>query len=134
VYLSVERISSLFRYFTILAIVIACLGLFGLSAYIAEQRTKEIGVRKVLGATVPGMALMLSREFIKWVLIANLAAWPIAYFVMKGWLNNFAYRIRLGLDIFVLSGLLALTIALLTVSFQSIKAASTNPVDNLRYE
>jgi ABC-type antimicrobial peptide transport system permease subunit len=134
VYLSVERIGSLFRYFTILAIVLACLGLFGLSAYISEQRTKEIGVRKVLGATVPGMALLLSREFIKWVLIANLMAWPVAYFVMKGWLNNFAYRTRLGLDIFILSGLLAIAIALLTVSFQSIKTAMTNPVDNLRYE
>jgi len=134
VYLSVERIGSLLRYFTILAIVIACLGLFGLSAYIAEQRTKEIGIRKVLGATVPGVALLLSREFIKWVLIANLMAWPVAYFVMKGWLNNFAYRTRLGLDIFILSGLLAFAIALLTVSFQSIKAALTNPVDNLRYE
>jgi putative ABC transport system permease protein len=134
VYLSVERIGSLLRCFTILAIVIACLGLFGLSAYIAEQRTKEIGIRKVLGATVPGVALLLSREFIKWVLIANLMAWPVAYFVMKGWLNNFAYRTRLGLDIFILSGLLAFAIALLTVSFQSIKAALTNPVDNLRYE
>jgi ABC-type antimicrobial peptide transport system permease subunit len=134
VYLSVEQIGVLFRYFTIFAIVIACLGLFGLSAYIAEQRTKEIGVRKVLGATVPGVTLLLSREFIKWVLIANLIAWPVAYFVMKGWLNNFAYRTRLGLDIFILSGLLAFAIALLTVSFQSIKAALTNPVDNLRYE
>ena len=134
VYLSVERIGSLLRYFSILAIVIACLGLFGLSAYIAEQRTKEIGIRKVLGATVPGVALLLSKEFIKWVLIANLMAWPVAYFVMKDWLNNFAYRTHLGLDIFILSGLLAFAIALLTVSFQSIKAALTNPVDNLRYE
>jgi len=134
IYVAVGRIGSLFRYFTILAIVIACLGLFGLSAYVAEQRTKEIGIRKVLGATVPNVALLLSRQFIKWVLIANLAAWPVAYFVMKGWLNNFAYRTRLGLDIFILSGLMAFVIALLTVSFQSIRAALTNPVDNLRYE
>ncbi len=134
IYAAVGRIGSLFRYFTILAIVIACLGLFGLSAYIAEQRTKEIGVRKVLGATVPSVALLLIRNFIKWVLIANLTAWPVAYFVMKGWLNNFAYRTSLGLDIFILSGFLAFAIALLTVSFQSIKAALTNPVDNLRFE
>jgi ABC-type antimicrobial peptide transport system permease subunit len=134
IYTAVGRIGSLFRYFTILAIVIACLGLLGLSAYVAEQRTKEIGIRKVLGATVPNVALLLSRQFIKWVLIANLAAWPVAYFVMKGWLNNFAYRTRLGLDIFILSGLLAFVIALLTVSFQSVRAALTNPVDNLRYE
>jgi ABC-type antimicrobial peptide transport system permease subunit len=134
VYLSLDQIGVLFRWFTILAIVIACLGLFALSAYITEQRTKEIGIRKVLGATVPGVALLLSKEFIKWVLIANLAAWPVAYFFMKEWLNNFAYRTRLGLDIFIISGLLAFTIALLTVSFQSIKAALTNPADNLRYE
>lgn len=88
----------------------------------------------MLGATVPNVALLLSRQLIKWVLIANLAAWPVAYFVMKGWLNNFAYRTRLGLDIFILSGLLAFVIALLTVSFQSIRAALTHPVDNLRYE
>ena len=134
IYAAVGRIGSLFRYFTSLAIAIACFGLFGLSAYVAEQRTKEIGIRKVLGATVPNVALLLSRQFIKWVLIANLAAWPIAYFVMKEWLNNFAFRTRLGLDIFILSGLLAFVIALLTVSFQSIRAALANPVDNLRYE
>jgi len=133
-YAVVGQIGNLFRYFTIFAIVIACLGLFGLSAYIAEQRTKEIGIRKVLGATVPGVVLLLTRKFIKWVLISNLAAWPVAYFVMKGWLNNFAYRTRLGLEVFILSGLLAFVIALLTVSFQSIKAALTNPVENLRYE
>ena len=134
IYAVIERIGSLLRYFAIIAVIIACLGLFGLSAYIAEQRTKEIGIRKVLGATVPNVALLLSRQFIKWVLIANLAAWPVAYFVMKGWLNNFAYRTRLGLDLFILSGLLALSIALLTVSFQSIRAALANPADNLRYE
>jgi len=133
-YAAVDRIGSLFRWFTILAILIACLGLFGLSAYIAELRTKEIGIRKVLGATVTGVTLLLSRQFIKWVLIANLVAWPVAYFVMKVWLNNFAYRTSLGLDIFILSGLIAFVIALLTVSFQSLKAALTNPVNNLRYE
>jgi putative ABC transport system permease protein len=134
-YQPVEQIGSLFRYFTILAIMLACLGLFGLSVYIAEQRTKEIGVRKVLGSTVAGIMLLLLREFIKWVLIANLMAWPVAYFIMKEWwLNNFAYRTRLGLEIFILSGLLAFTIALLTVSFQAIKTAMANPVDNLRYE
>ncbi|MBN1271629.1 MAG: ABC transporter permease [Candidatus Aminicenantes bacterium] len=134
IYTALDRTGSLFRYFTFLAIIIACFGLFGLSAYIAEQRTKEIGIRKVLGATISSVTFLISRQFIKWVILANLAAWPAAYFVMKGWLNNFAYRTSLGLDIFILSGLLALVIALLTVSFQSIKAALTNPVNNLRYE
>ena len=125
---------ALIQLFALLAILIACLGLFGLASFTAEQRTKEIGVRKVLGATVPGVVLLLSKEFIKWVLIANLTAWPIAYFLMKHWLQNFAYRMNLGMGIFVLSGLLAFGIALLTVSFQSIKAAIANPVNALKYE
>jgi len=125
---------TLIQLFAILAILIACLGLFGLASFTAEQRTKEIGIRKVLGASVPSVVFLLSKEFSKWVLIANLIAWPVAYFLMKSWLHNFAYRTNLGMDIFILSGLLAFGIALLTVSFQSIKAALANPIEALRYE
>jgi putative ABC transport system permease protein len=115
-------------------VFIACLGLLGLAAFMAEQRTKEIGIRKVLGAKVSGIVLMLSKEFAKWVLIANIIAWPVAYFAMSNWLQNFAYRTSIGIWTFVLSAALALTIALLTVSFQAVKAATSNPVDSLRYE
>ncbi len=125
---------TLIQLFAILAILIACLGLFGLASFTAEQRTKEIGVRKVLGASVPGVVFLLSKEFSKWVLIANLTAWPVAYILMKSWLNNFAYRMNMGMDIFILSGLLAFGISLVTVSFQSIKVALANPAEALRYE
>ena len=99
-----------------------------------EQRKKEISVRKVLGASVPGIVILLSKEFTKWVLIANIIAWSLAYFFMKKWLQDFAYRINLGWHIFVLSAMLALVIAIMTVSYQSIKAANANPVDSLKYE
>lgn len=125
---------SLIRLFAVLAILIAGLGLFGLASFTAEQRTKEIGVRKVLGASVSGMVLLLTREFTKWVLIANLAAWPAAYLLAKSWLQNFAYRMNIRIDIFILSGLLAFGIALLTVSFQAVMAATANPVESLRDE
>jgi putative ABC transport system permease protein len=117
-----------------LAIFISCLGLFGLAFYLTEQRTKEIGIRKVLGASVPKIVTMLSKEFTKWVLIANIIAWPVAYYFMDKWLQNFAYRTGLKIGTFLLSGTLAFMIALLTVSYQTIKAASANPVDSLRYE
>ena len=117
-----------------LAILIACLGLFGLASFTAEQRTKEIGVRKVLGASVGNLLLLMSKEFTKWVLIANLLAWPIAYFVMKNWLQSFAYRTSLAWWIFISTGAVALVIALITVCYQSVKAALTNPVDALKYE
>ena len=128
------KVSSLLRYFAILAILIACLGLFGLASFSAEQRTKEIGVRKVLGATVGNLLFLMSKEFTKWVIIANLIAWPLAYYLMKTWLADFAYRINIGLGTFLLSGLLTLVIALLTVSYQSVKAALANPVDSIKYE
>jgi putative ABC transport system permease protein len=108
--------------------------LFGLAAFAAEQRTKEIGIRKVLGANVTGIVKMLSKEFIKWVLAANVIAWPVAYVAMNSWLQNFAYRINIGLWTFLLAGALALVIALMTVSFQAVKAAIANPVEALRYE
>lgn len=128
------RFATIFNVFTITAILIACLGLFGLAAFTAEQRTKEIGVRKVLGATVANIAALISKDFIKLVLLANLIAWPVAWFTMNKWLQNFAYRIDVGWSLFLLAGGLALVIALLTVSIQAIKAALANPVESLRYE
>lgn len=120
--------------FTFLAIFIACLGLFGLASFMTEQRTKEIGVRKVLGASVPGIIVLLTKEFSKWVIIANVIAWPIAYFAMNKWLNNYSYRVPIFWWIFVAAGAAALAIASLTVSYQAVKAARANPVDALRYE
>ncbi|UCC40488.1 MAG: ABC transporter permease [Candidatus Aminicenantes bacterium] len=129
-----KKVGQLVGIFSSLAIFVACLGLFGLISFSAEQRTKEIGIRKVLGASVSGIVLLLSKEFTKWVLAANIIAWPVAYFVMNGWLQNFAYRTRIGVEYFVLSALLAFVIALITVSYQSIKAAVANPVDSIKYE
>jgi len=133
-YRAEERMGTLTNYFTFLGIFIACMGLFGLVSFMAEQRTKEIGVRKVLGASVPGIILLLSKEFTRLVLVANIISWPIAYYTMNRWLQNFAYRTGIGLWLFVFSAGLALVIALLTVSYQSIKAAVANPVEALRYE
>ncbi len=133
-YRAEERIGRIFRVFTGLAIFIACLGLFGLASFIAQKRTKEIGIRKVLGASVGEMVVLLSREFSKWVLAANLLAWPIAYFIGQRWLQGFAYKIQPGWELFVLSGLGALLIAVMTVSYQSVRTAASNPVDALRYE
>ncbi|UCE42383.1 MAG: ABC transporter permease [Candidatus Aminicenantes bacterium] len=129
-----QKMASLFRTFALIAILIACLGLFGLSSFSTEQRTKEIGIRKVLGASVPGIIILLGRELLKWVLLANLIAWPIGYFAMNKWLENFAYRTRLSVELFLLSSLLALIIAALTVGFQTLKSATANPIDSLRYE
>jgi len=129
-----ERLSGIFSSFTAFAILIACLGLFGMASYMAEQRTKEIGIRKVLGASVPGVVSLLARDFVKLVLIANLVAWPIAYFAMSRWLENFAYRTGIAPWIFILTGVAALAIALLTVSYQSIRAALSDPVRAIKYE
>jgi putative ABC transport system permease protein len=133
-YRAEERLGQLFGYFTALAIVIGCLGLFGLTSFAAEQRTKEIGIRKVLGASVQGVVWMLVREFTKWVLLAVLIAWPVGYLVMNSWLQNFFYRINVGFDTLILAALLALIIAIITVSYQAVKAALANPVDSLKYE
>lgn len=133
-YRGVERMGSLFMYFSILAIFISCLGLFGLASFIAERRTKEIGVRKVLGASVLNVVMLLSKEFTKWVLLANLIAWPIAYYAMAGWLENFAYRIDMSWWLFVGAACIALAIALMTVGYHAVKAALTDPVKALRYE
>jgi len=133
-YRSEQNFRAVFSAMTGLSLIIACLGLFGLAAFTAEQRTKEIGVRKVLGASVAGIVGLLSKDFIKLVLLANLLAWPVAWFAMNKWLQDFAYRIEIGWWIFALAGGLALFIALLTVSTQAIKAALANPVEALRYE
>ena len=133
-YRAEQRIEQLFTAFSTVAILIACLGLFGLSAFAAEQRTKEIGVRKVLGASVPSIVALLSKDFLKPVLIAIVIASPIAWYAVSTWLDDFAYKIDLSWWIFALAGILAVGIALLTVSFQSIKAALMNPVKTLRSE
>ena len=125
---------KVFGAFAFLAVLIACFGLLGLSAYNVVQRTKEIGVRKVLGASVVSIAGLLSKDFVKLVLAANLVAWPVAYFAMNRWLQDFAYRVNIGWWVFALAGGAALLIALLTVSLQAIKAALANPVEALRYE
>ena len=133
-YRAEQRIGKIFGVFATLAVVIGCLGLFGLAAFTAEQRTKEIGIRKVLGASAPGIIQLLLREFVILVGIANLVAWPIAYFVMRRWLEDFAYRISPSVWIFLLAGMLTLFIALFTVSFQAVKAALADPIRSLRYE
>jgi len=134
IYRSEEATGRIFFSFSLLAIVIASLGLFGLTAFITQQKTKEVGIRKVLGATIPGLMFLFMKQFTRWVLVANLIAWPLAYLAMNRWLQNFAFRASIGIEIFVISAGLALAIALLTVSFQSIRAAIANPVDSLRYE
>lgn len=128
------RLGEIIQYFTILAIFIACLGLFGLASFTTERRTKEIGVRKILGASVSSLVLLLSREFTKLVLIAFCIAAPIGYWVMEEWLANFAFRIDIGITVFLAAGGIAFLITLATISYQAIKAALSNPVDALRYE
>ena len=133
-YRTEQRMGKLFIIFTSLAIVIACLGLFGLAAYAAEQRNKEIGIRKVLGASVANIVTMLSADFIKLVFIAMLIALPVAWYVMYKWLQDFAYRVSIHWWILALAGIMALVIAFITISFQSVKAALTNPVKSLKSE
>jgi len=128
------QIGSIVRYFTVMAIFIACLGLFGLSSFTAEQRTREIGVRKVLGASVANIILKFSLEFVKWVLLANIVAWPIAWYAMSKWLHGYAYRTQISWTVFVYSAIIGLGVVILTVSYQAIKAALANPVKSLRHE
>jgi putative ABC transport system permease protein len=129
-----ERLNQIFSVFAGIAILISCLGLFGLASYITEKRTREVGIRKVLGASFSRIVVMLTGEFSKWVLMANVIAWPVAYFFLNRWLQTFAYRTTIGIGIFLLSGLSALLIALLTVGWQAVRAAAAHPVDSLRYE
>ncbi len=133
-YWNEQRLMQLFTIFAGLAIFISCLGLFGLITFMSEIRRKEIGIRKVLGASVSGIVTMLSQEYLKWVAIANVFAWPIAWLAMSRWLQNFAYRIEVGWWIFLLGGGIAFLIALFTVSWQVIRAAMAKPVESLRYE
>lgn len=128
------RVSKLFRYFTAVAIFIACLGLLGLSSFSIQRKTKEIGIRKAVGASVSSIVILLTRDFVKWVLLAFIFACPIAWYTMQQWLENFAYKTELSWWIFASSGLLALCVALFTVSIQTVKASLKNPVDSLRYE
>ncbi|MBN1482272.1 ABC transporter permease [candidate division KSB1 bacterium] len=133
-YKAEAQIKSIIETFSIIAILIACLGFFGLASFIAQQKTKEIGIRKVLGATAPGMLFYLNKDLNKWVILANIFAWPLAWYATRQWLQNFAYRIHISLWVFVLAGVIALMIALLTVSWQAMRAATANPVEALRYE
>ena len=130
----ISELAAIVRNFTIIAILISCLGLFGLATFSAEQSTKEIGVRKVLGASVGNVIGLLSKEFLKLVFIAILIASPITWFVMSKWLQDFAYRTNISWPVFVITAAIAGGIALLTISFQSIKAALANPVKSLRTE
>jgi putative ABC transport system permease protein len=133
-YQAEQRAGRIFISFAVLAILIACLGLFGLATYAAEQRTKEIGIRKVLGATVSNIAGMLSKDFLKLVVIAAVITFPVAWFAMHKWLQDFAYRIDISWWIFIVAGMAAVIIALATVCFHAVKAAISNPIKSLRTE
>ncbi|NUM79306.1 ABC transporter permease [bacterium] len=133
-YRNEEQLSRVLGYFAGLGTFIACLGLIGLAAFMAERRTKEIGIRKVMGATVANIVGLMSKEFVRLVIVANLVAWPLAYFAMDRWLDHFAYRISIGPAVFIIAGVVTLAIALGTVSFQAFRAATGNPVNALKYE
>jgi putative ABC transport system permease protein len=129
-----QRRGEIYKYFTILAIFVSCLGLFGMASFTAEQRTKEIGIRKVLGASITNIISLISKDFLVLLLIANVIAWPVAYYLMDKLLNNYAYRTSIALWVFVLSSVMAVFIALLTVCVKIVRVARSNPVDSLRYE
>ena len=134
IYANEQRMGSIFFYFTGLTIIISCLGLLGLASFTTERRTKEIGIRKVLGASVGQIATLLSADFTRWVMLSNIIAWPVAYIAMHRWLQGFAYRTRLDLAFFILATLAALIVSLVTIMFQTVKASFTNPVNSLKYE
>ena len=133
-YRAEQRVGKVAITFAVLAIIIACLGLFGLVTYAAEQRIKEIGIRKVLGASVTGIVQLLSKDFMRLVLIAFVIAAPLAWYFMNKWLEDFSYRVYINWWVFLLAGSIALLFALVTISLQAIKAALANPVKNLRTE
>ncbi|MFC2158894.1 ABC transporter permease, partial [Acidobacteriota bacterium] len=133
-YQAEQQLEKILTYFVILAIGLSCLGLFALTAFMAQRKIKEIGIRKVLGSTNTGIVVLLSRNFAQWILLANVVSWPIAYLVLQAWLQGFAYHISVGPMVFIISGVLALGIAFLTIGYQALKAASSNPADCLRYE
>ncbi len=133
-YIEETRMKNILLSFTILAIFVGCLGLFGLAAFIAQQRSKEIGIRKVHGAPVGSIIFLLTRQFTYWVLLANVIAWPLAYYLLDDWLSNFFYRISMPYWVFIAAGLLALVVALLTVGYKAYKAAVSDPLDSIKYE
>ena len=133
-YITEQRVKILVKYGALLAVIIACLGLIGLASYDAELKTKEIGIRKVHGASLSGIVFLLAKGYVKWIFLANLIAWPIAYYAIGKWLQNFAYHTNTNLWIFVMSGMIVLFIALISVCYQVIKAALANPADSLKYE
>nr|PID93480.1 MAG: hypothetical protein CSA94_02495 [Bacteroidota bacterium] len=133
-YVQEEKLGKIILYFTLLTIIISVMGLFAMSLYYVQQKTKEIGIRKINGATITEILTLLNKGFVKWVLIAFIIATPIAYYAMTKWLENFAYKTSLSWWLFALAGIAALGVALLTVSWQSYRAASRNPVEALRYE
>jgi len=125
---------NVFTIFTFFALFVSCLGLLGLSSFAAQQKIKEIGIRKVFGATVRGLVLQQSTHFLRWLIIANIFAWPVAWLVMDAWLKNFAFHIEMSWDNFILSAIIAMAIALITVSIQFTKVAIINPIESIRYE
>ncbi len=129
-----EKTGSLIMIFAILSVIVASMGLFGLSSFATEVRMKEIGIRKVLGADILNISFLLSKDFTKWVLVANIIAWPAAYYAISKWLDDFAYKTIMGIWIYILAAIIALVISIITISFQSIRAANANPVKTLRYE
>ncbi len=129
-----EKTGRIIRYFTSIALIISCLGMFGLVTFMAAQRTKEFGIRKVLGASVTSVVLLMSKELTKSIIFASIISWPIGYYLMSNWLENFSYKISLNVTYFIFSGLLAVIISLLIISYKAIKTARTNPVNSLRYE
>jgi putative ABC transport system permease protein len=133
-YLSEQTLGKIFTYFAFLAVFISCLGILGLSSFNAEKRTKEIGIRRILGSTTSGIVVLLSRQFTYWVLLANIIAWPIAYYIMHKWLQNFAYRTHLSFYLFLFAGITALAAAAIPILYQSLKAARVEPAQTLRHE
>jgi putative ABC transport system permease protein len=134
IYAAEQRVGTISLSFSLLAILIACLGLFGLVTFAAEQRTKEIGIRKVLGASISNIVQLLSKDFLKLVLLSAVVAFPVAWWIMHSWLQDFAFRIAIGWWVFAIAGFIAAAIALATVCFQAVRAALANPVKNLRTE
>ena len=133
-YAADQKIGSIITYFAVISLIISCLGLLGLISFVTEQKTKEIGIRKVLGATLSTIVKLISKEFFILVVIGNIIAWPIGYYTVNKWIQDFAYRIDLKPWIFLFASFIVLIITMLTISYQTIKAGRMNPVDSLRYE
>ncbi len=134
IYADDEKQQKLATLFAGICLLISCLGLFALASFNIGQRTKEIGIRRALGASLAGVVMLLGRRFVMWVLLANALAWPLTYLAMRQWLESFAYRTPIGIGVFLLAGASVLFVALMTVGVQSVRAARANPVESLRYE